>query len=524
MIFQRCAAMDAENNCKRCPGYCSFAQHYHARKMMQTKEQKLTTVLEDIKAKFDLATRNRNDFEQKLNSTQGSRKLMEQVLRQKLDTIQAQCRELRKVCGGFNLAEELYTLVEQLKIEAQTLTSLEARHQAEIVIRELNMLCQNLQAHERNTTTSKSEMAVVDTGSGSEKTASKFLFNAQNKAQESNERLTAAERILQAQIKKKKTPASIENTSDPSVYEPVDGEYEEQPQVRNYPKSSRKEKPKSEQPPALPKWLPLRMNQSNDDHASSTMYTPDTQYGSIYSSQPSHSKATTAKYESLSIRELVDELHAAMAQNRSKVVIERELHNRAQGITCPMITISDRTAFTRYTSKYSRLSPSEISLQYMRLQKHVHRRLGDDHIDIEKIITIPSELLIELAALYTLFSSTDSAVSNRDGTDYQYNDYSRLSSAASCSSTRSPRDGNFEADDDRYRQRSIHRSTPAKPSKYTDTIDRDYDNLQTRSRDYTQGNLHAPPSYDDAMSRENDFRSQTRGASSGQAQKEREVG
>jgi hypothetical protein len=57
------------------------------------------------------------------------------------------------------------------------------------------------------------------------------------------------------------------------------------------------------------------------------------------------SKTATPKYETMAIKELIDEFHIAIAENRSKASIERELRNRAQGTTCPMITASDRAMF-----------------------------------------------------------------------------------------------------------------------------------------------------------------------------------
>ncbi len=255
-IFQRCAAMDSENNCKKCPHNCSHTNHHHARKMMKTSEQKLNIVLHDIKAKFDIATKNKSDFEQKLNSAQGARKLMEQVLKQKILAVQTQCRELRKVCGGFNLAQELHVLVEQLRIEVQMLTSLEAKSQADMVIRELNTFCQNLEGEQQNTAPSKSEMIVVDTGSGSDKTAAKFISSTRNKLQESSEKLAAVERILEAQLKKKKTSVPTTNPTESLIYEPVDEENQEESHIKDIrPASDRQRKLTSQRSQQSPEIL-----------------------------------------------------------------------------------------------------------------------------------------------------------------------------------------------------------------------------------------------------------------------------
>lgn len=475
--------MDEENKCQRCPEKCSYSEHYHARKMMKTSEQKLTTVLHDIKAKFDIATKNKSSFEQKLNSAQDARKLMEQVLKQKIEAIQVQCRELRKVCGGFNLAAELYILVEQLRIEARTLTSLEAQNQADLVIRELTMFCKKLEAEEQNITNVKSEMIVVDTGSGSERAADKFRSNTQNSTQESNRKVSAVQEILDAQLKRKNAPMVTANPIELSMYEPID----EEDQVEPYHKSRQsffasQQKftgQRNIQPPEIPQRLPNKSRGGYGSHISTTASTSNRDYGRIYNSQESSiPNVVTPKYELMTIRELVDELRKAIAKNRSKAAIERELRNRAQGITCPMITASDRAMFTRYTNKYSHMEPSDISHQYLRLQQHVYSRLGGDDMNIERITTIPAELLVELAALYTLFSSKNTLTMDDNDREQQHDDYRRESPPRTSGAIR-------------RRQSS-------------ESVGQDLGSHQVYAELYSGENTDGPPSYNDAVGPRNE--------------------
>jgi hypothetical protein len=497
--------------------------------MMKTSEQKVTTVLHDIKAKFDIATKNKSDFEQKLNSTQDARKLMEQVLRQKIDAVQVQCRELRKVCGNFNLAQELHTFVEQLRIEAQTLTSLEARHQAEMFIRELNTFCQNFEAQEQNTTTSKSDMIVVDTGSGSDKTTAKFNSSTRNQEQELNEKVTAVQRLLEAQLKKKKAPMATKNPNDSVIYESIDDGDQEEPQRQNsrpVPSNQWKSDNQSQQSSKIPKRPLIKSSSSHDVHTLPTMATSDNQYRQTHSVKPSASKSTKVKYELLTVKELVDELHTAIAQNRSKSAIDRELRKRAQGISCPMITPSDRTMFTRYTNKYSHMNSREIRYQYMRLQKYVNSQLGDDSMNIENITTIPSKLLVELAALYTLLSSKGSATSESDIEEHEYDDYKRLSPPSTSRTARPRQSDDFEFDDGRSECSTY--STTTQQSSYFEPARQDVDNRRTRSGRCTGERMNAPPSYDDAIGRRNEPLSQTRSSSTIRSEqyqtRERQVG
>ena len=52
-----------------------------------------------------------------------------------------QCRELKALCRGFNLVDELNLTAKQLRAEALQLTSLEARSKADGFIASLERLC-----------------------------------------------------------------------------------------------------------------------------------------------------------------------------------------------------------------------------------------------------------------------------------------------------------------------------------------------------------------------------------------------
>lgn len=61
-------AYRGQNNCRVCEGHCSHTTHYHARKTMQTTDQSLDEVLHDMKAKFDAASKGKNDQMQQITS------------------------------------------------------------------------------------------------------------------------------------------------------------------------------------------------------------------------------------------------------------------------------------------------------------------------------------------------------------------------------------------------------------------------------------------------------------------------
>ena len=478
-IFIRCAAMTDDNgNCARCPNNCSYSTHYHARRTMRICEQKLITVLHDIKVKYDIAAQNKSSFEQKLTSAQGTKKILEEALKQKIAAIQVQCRELRNICGSFNLAQELHVLIEQLRMEAQTLTSLEAQQQADVAIRELSRFYQSLEAEKKNTTAVKGDMIVVDTGRDTQKVAANFAARTQNQVQESSARVAAAEKILNIQVKKKKQPMAAKNANVSTINEPNNDKRQD-----GVPVHSSRQKSIDQTKSNSQKNRQLSTEPSHRSDQNSRGYSYDTpairpRSNSVYEKRNRtdliNSKQTAPKYESMSIKELVDEFYTAMTENRSKSAIERELRNRAQGITCPMITNSDRAMFARYTNKYSLMAPEDVSLTYMRLQNRVNKQLGGDNMDIERIAIIPPELLIELAALYTLFSSKSTAMNDSDDERYLDNDHKRSLPSHACAGLHS--------------HRSIESSR------------QELDSRRLRANTYTSNKYTQPPSYDEAVS------------------------
>jgi predicted RNase H-like HicB family nuclease len=65
--FTSCAAFGGSgNNCRYCPGKCSYTLHFHDRKNIVEETKTVEEVLDDIKQKFDLATQQYDDAGRKL--------------------------------------------------------------------------------------------------------------------------------------------------------------------------------------------------------------------------------------------------------------------------------------------------------------------------------------------------------------------------------------------------------------------------------------------------------------------------
>jgi hypothetical protein len=63
--------------------------------------------------------------------------LIQTSIQQEKNKIKTKCNELKKYCSGFNLADELHIHIQQLEVEAQKLTSVDALNVARKYIKDL---------------------------------------------------------------------------------------------------------------------------------------------------------------------------------------------------------------------------------------------------------------------------------------------------------------------------------------------------------------------------------------------------
>ncbi|CAF1362766.1 unnamed protein product [Didymodactylos carnosus] len=149
-IFQGCVAM-REGQCTQCHLLCGWAEHFHARKTIQIKQQTVEKVLEDIKAKYDMATQGKIDLSRKTDATEklttlnDNKQMLKEALKAKNEEIQRECVKIKKICGGFNLVDELYATINLLHMEAKNIKDVNARQQAEEFIQNLTEFCDSLE-------------------------------------------------------------------------------------------------------------------------------------------------------------------------------------------------------------------------------------------------------------------------------------------------------------------------------------------------------------------------------------------
>ncbi|CAF1226074.1 unnamed protein product [Adineta steineri] len=124
----------------------------------------LNQVPHDIKAKYDAATNNTNKANQDLITVNGKKRILEATLIQKLDDIKRQCTELKKICGGFNLVNEINDTIHQLEIPRNSIRDFDVRRQADEFINNLKAFCNALEATgSQQRVQQKRQLQIVDT-------------------------------------------------------------------------------------------------------------------------------------------------------------------------------------------------------------------------------------------------------------------------------------------------------------------------------------------------------------------------
>ncbi len=380
--------MSPEGQCYICPNHCLYTEHYHARKTMRIKQQKLQDVLHDIKAKYDLATRNKADFQTRITTTQDAKKMLERALKQKLEEIKHKCAELRRICSGFNLAQELHALIDQLKAEATMLRNIEAKQQAEEFIRSLSEFCRQLEADQlakqvlppmRLMDTYTSKPFRSSTTSASTTPVSPPLASPS----ENTPNLNTSVLDLITRLNKPKKPLP-----------PISGGDDDDDDEENSENDEDDDSPR-ERPPTS-----LRSNRNFNPANNDNNHDDDTDRRKRRQSAPNNNNNTVQQqFASVKTTELVQRYTDCKDARKSNAILT-ELSRRSQGkSTGPLVSPTDISTFARYTQLYGSQDAPTLSHLYLQLQQRISNMTEPDILNIARV---PSDLLLEIAALYTL--------------------------------------------------------------------------------------------------------------------------
>ena len=129
--FTQCYAFRGASKCNACPGGCSYTDHFHARKQFVDEQKTLEEVIQDIKAKYDLAVSTYSQAASQQGGLASARQAVEAGIAALVDNVQQACRNIKRHCSNFNLAAELAVTIRQLEAERDLLDNLKAIETAE---------------------------------------------------------------------------------------------------------------------------------------------------------------------------------------------------------------------------------------------------------------------------------------------------------------------------------------------------------------------------------------------------------
>jgi hypothetical protein len=115
--FLQCVAFSGQQHCNACGGEsrCGHSSHYHARKKPVKKSKTVDDVLEDVKRNYEAATAGFTQSQTDLSNLQSTKKLLEDSISQISNEILVSCKDIKSICKGFDFAEEMHILLQQLE-------------------------------------------------------------------------------------------------------------------------------------------------------------------------------------------------------------------------------------------------------------------------------------------------------------------------------------------------------------------------------------------------------------------------
>ena len=384
-IFQQCFAMK-NGSCTQCKHKCLYTAHYHAKKTVKISKQTLKDVLADIKSRYDAASNDSTNFQKKITSVADARILLERALQQKKTEIIAKCNELRRICSGFNLASELKALIHQLEIESSMLRNIDAKQQAEDFIRSLKEFC-----------------ALIDKDQ-----------NEQHQKSYANSRMIiiSTERPVESQTQMSYRPPSAASSTTSVTDSESYASEEVLNQIRQMAGDSSKnnERQKSKDKLHESDDSSDEYNQSkNDTDEESTTMKRNSKLSKKKSQkeEPVPFHVNTAKSEIEEIKNLrTSELllrHRRCEDNRTANFILHELKQRSYGKSmAPLTDHADITTYVASTHKYDKFDMESLKHKYEQLKDQICEITEPDILEIEKV---PSVLLFEITAVYSLMKS-----------------------------------------------------------------------------------------------------------------------
>ncbi|CAF3974897.1 unnamed protein product [Rotaria sordida] len=380
-IFQGCVAM-REGQCTQCPLLCGWAEHFHAKKTIQIKQQTVEKVLEDIKAKYDIATQGTTDATQKLTNLNDNKQMLKEALNAKNEEIKRECIKIKKICGGFNLVDELYATINLLQLEAKNIKDVNARQQAEEFIQNLTEFCDSLEddtQNQINKSALKPKPKIQDTYVPIDK--SELPYEEDSFSRRSDTNSPRREFPNRRALGNSRLDLRAYNDDDENEQQHPDTEAKaaklEQMILKN-------KALKNNSKTVIP-ILQANMTSSNTSISSSS----------------TAATITADQFDSMKIPDLLIK-HTAYYQNRdleNYQLVQKELENRASGKSLGPLTSNEQDSLFDFRTQFEKYDSARLSQEYIDLQQTINKAI---EVDIQQISKIPFTTLLKIAAIYML--------------------------------------------------------------------------------------------------------------------------
>ena len=103
-----CTGKDSDGRCK-----CDYRSHYHDKKKMITKTKSVEEILEDMKTRYEAAIGGAKGAEEAASRAMTARDQISASMKAVGEKILKQVNEIRSICSGFNVVDELHNQVRQ---------------------------------------------------------------------------------------------------------------------------------------------------------------------------------------------------------------------------------------------------------------------------------------------------------------------------------------------------------------------------------------------------------------------------
>ncbi|CAF0776864.1 unnamed protein product [Didymodactylos carnosus] len=406
-IFKGCWAIK-NDVCVQCPNKCSYTEHYHARKTVKVTQKKMQEVLYEIKAKYDAASKNKDDAQTKIKTTADAKRLLEKALKQKNDEIKQKCTELQQICTGFNIVDELYALINILQMESSTLRNIDAKQQAEDFIRSLRDFCDQLEKDGVSAKRVPRPMNLLDTYVPvpittvqqtvvrHNPTQTQYIPNTFNMNSNNSDSTDSVLRKVLNMQKRGKTSKSSDD-SDKSENEIASSDSDDEVEEKD-----------------------IRQKGKRTLQNKATVVT--NKNSRTQSTVVAKASLTPEQTSMMTTAELVTKQGESPDQ-RTSILINQELNKRCQGKSIGQLTPIDIAKFTRYTQKYTQNDQTSLNSVYNEFQNKIN---SITDADSSQILKVPSDLLLEIAAVYLALQDAPSTVPEKKQSLNQQPPYGQL--------------------------------------------------------------------------------------------------